>query len=97
VLVLVPVALLARLVSVGIPFGLLRRRWHLSTGALGVMIWGGLHGGLSVAMALSLPMQAERNLLVAATYGVVVFGLLVQGGSLGWLLRSQSGSRAAAS
>lgn len=90
VLVLVPVVLLARLVSVGVPFGLLRRRWGFSAGALGIMVWGGLRGGLSVAMALSLPTGSERDLLVAATYGVVVFGLLVQGGSLGWLLRASN-------
>jgi CPA1 family monovalent cation:H+ antiporter len=88
ILALVPVVLLARLISVGVPFGLLRRHWHLSAGALGVMVWGGLRGGLSVAMALSLPRGSERDLLVAATYGVVVFGLLVQGGSLRWLLRT---------
>lgn len=92
-LVLAPISLLARMVSVGVPFGLLRRQWRLSRGALGVMIWGGLRGGLSVAMALSLPMRPERNLLVTATYGVVVFSLLVQGGSLGWLLRARSSDR----
>lgn len=56
-----------------------------------MMVWGGLRGGLSVAMALSLPIVAERDLLVAATYGVVVFALLVQGGSLGWIQRSRWG------
>ncbi|MET0028076.1 MAG: sodium:proton antiporter [Candidatus Thiodiazotropha sp.] len=87
ILVLIPVVLAARLLSVGVPFLLLRRRGKVSHVAFGVMVWGGLRGGLSVAMALSLPTQTPRDLLVAATYGVVVFGLLLQGGSLSWLLR----------
>ncbi|MCP5304726.1 MAG: sodium:proton antiporter [Chromatiaceae bacterium] len=88
VLALLPVVLVARLVSVGLPYGLLRRRWAFESDALGVMVWGGLRGGLSVAMALSLPAGGERDLLVAATYGIVVFGLLVQGSSLGWIVRA---------
>jgi NhaP-type Na+/H+ or K+/H+ antiporter len=66
---------------------LLRRRYLFAPSAYGIMIWGGLRGGLSVAMALSLPAGSERDLLVAVTYSVVVFGLLVQGTSLTWLLR----------
>ena len=89
--VLIPIVLLARLISIGIPLGLLRRWWRISPASLGMMVWGGLRGGLSVAMALSLPIVAERDLLVAATYGVVVFALLVQGGSLGWIQRSRWG------
>lgn len=89
VLVLVPVVLLARLISVSIPYMSLRWRRVFGPGALGVMVWGGLRGGLSVAMALSLPLGEERDLLVAATYGVVVVSLLVQGSSLGWFLRSR--------
>lgn len=86
VLALVPVVLLARLVSVGIPYGFLRRRFPFEPGTLLAMVWGGLRGGLPVAMALSIPAGAERSMLVAATYGVVVVGLLVQGGSLRWFL-----------
>ncbi|MET0064874.1 MAG: sodium:proton antiporter [Candidatus Thiodiazotropha sp.] len=87
ILVLIPVVLAARLLSVGLPYLLLHRRGQVSHVAFGVMVWGGLRGGLSVAMALSLPTSTPRDLLVAATYGVVVFGLLLQGGSLSWLLR----------
>jgi len=85
-LALVPLVLAARLVSVGLPYMLLRRRYPFAPSAFGIMIWGGLRGGLSVAMALSLPAGPERELLVAVTYAVVVFGLLVQGTSLAWLL-----------
>jgi CPA1 family monovalent cation:H+ antiporter len=86
-LALVPVVLAARALSVGLPYAVLRRRYLFAPSAFGIMIWGGLRGGLSVAMALSLPVGSERDLLVAVTYSVVVFGLLVQGTSLTWLLR----------
>jgi Na+:H+ antiporter len=86
-LAMIPVVLVARLLSVGLPTMLLRRHKALTPHALGVMTWGGLRGGLSVAMALSLSPGAERDLLVAVTYSVVVFGLLVQGTSLAWLVR----------
>jgi len=85
-LALVPLVLAARLISVGLPYAFLRRRYPFAPSAFGIMIWGGLRGGLSVAMALSLPAGSERDLLVAVTYGVVVFGLLVQRTSLAWLL-----------
>lgn len=94
-LALLPVVLAARALSVGLPYVLLRRRYAFAPNALGIMIWGGLRGGLSVAMALSLPPGAVRDMLVAVTYGVVVFGLLVQGGSLGWLLRRDAQVRPA--
>jgi CPA1 family monovalent cation:H+ antiporter len=90
-LALVPVVLTARLVSVGLPYILLRRRYAFAPNAFGIMIWGGLRGGLSVAMALSLPAGAERDLLLAVTYGVVLFGLLIQGTSLAWLVRPDTG------
>jgi CPA1 family monovalent cation:H+ antiporter len=93
-LAMVPVVLTARWLSVGLPYALLRRHYAFAPNALAVMIWGGLRGGLSVAMALSLPSGAQRDLVVAMTYAVVVFGLLVQGTTLGWLVRrrSQSGT-----
>jgi len=52
-----------------------------------VLTWGGLRRGISVALALSLPIGPERNTVVALTYGVVVFSILAQGLSIGDLAR----------
>jgi CPA1 family monovalent cation:H+ antiporter len=54
----------------------------LPPGSWKVLTWGGLRGGISVALALSLPMGPERNTVVALTYGVVVFSILAQGLSI---------------
>ena len=51
------------------------------------MTWGGIRGGISVALALSLPEGPERDIIVAVTYAIVVFSILVQGLTLGPLLR----------
>jgi CPA1 family monovalent cation:H+ antiporter len=58
------------------------------------MTWGGLRGGLSVAMALSLPHGQVRDLLVAVTYGIVVFSILVQGTTVGWFIRGSGHTEA---
>ena len=77
-LLAIPALLFARWVSV-MPV-LLMRRWHpFQSGAVRIMTWGGLRGGISVALALSLPPGPERELVVTVTYVLVVFSILVQG------------------
>jgi monovalent cation:H+ antiporter, CPA1 family len=85
--VAIAVTLFARLVSVGLPVGVLGAAFNLPPGSWKVLTWGGLRGGISVALALSLPMGPERNTVVALTYCVVVFSILVQGLSIGYLTR----------
>jgi CPA1 family monovalent cation:H+ antiporter len=83
----VAVTLAARLLTAGLPVAMLRRRSGLPEGAWQVLTWGGLRGGISVALALSLPAGAERDILVTITYIVVVFSVLVQGLSIEKLVR----------
>ena len=78
-LLAVPICLLGRYVSVGIPFSVMRVRSPLRGGLVPVLTWSGLRGGISVAMALSLPEFSGKAILLASTYAVVVFGVLVQG------------------
>ena len=80
-------ALLARLLSVGLPLGLMRLGRTFTPGAVSILTWGGLRGGISIALALSLPPTPERDLILTVTYVVVVFSVLVQGLTLGPLIR----------
>jgi CPA1 family monovalent cation:H+ antiporter len=88
----IPVALVARLVCVGTLAPLLGYR---EPHALKILTWGGLRGGISVALALSLPDGAARGTILALTYAVVAFSILVQGLTLGGMLRRISGPRKA--
>jgi CPA1 family monovalent cation:H+ antiporter len=78
-LLAIPAILFARWVSVGAPLLLMSRWQKFSPGTLTIMTWGGLRGGISVALALSLPASSERELVLAMTYVLVVFSILVQG------------------
>jgi CPA1 family monovalent cation:H+ antiporter len=75
----VALSLAARWASVESLVRLLRLRRDFCPGTVSVLTWGGLRGGLSVAMALSLPPSRYRNVILAVTYCVVVFSVLVQG------------------
>lgn len=76
----VPVTLLARFVSIGLPVSILKRWRTFTPYSVIIMTWGGLRGGISVALALSFPEDCcYRELLLTMTYVVVVFSVLVQG------------------
>ena len=81
------IVLSARLLSVSVPIQLLKRFRSFSPHVVKILTWGGLRGGISIALALSLPPGSERDVLLAITYGVVVFSILVQGLSIGSFLK----------
>ena len=81
------IVLLARFVSIAGIIGALRTFTPQSRGAIRVLTWAGLRGGISVAMALSLPANESRSLLLTLTYIVVIFSLVVQGLTVGRLIR----------
>ena len=86
-LIIIPVVVLSRLAAVGVPVSLLRPYMTFSPGAIRIMTWAGLRGGISVALALSLPLGPERDGILAITYAVVIFSILVQGLTIGKLVK----------
>lgn len=78
-LVAIPVVLLARFLSVGGSIAALSRLDTFTPGAVRVLTWGGLRGGISVALALSLPENEMKPAILTMTYFVVVFSIIVQG------------------
>ena len=80
--------LIGRVVSVAIPIGVIRLRRHLERGTIRLLTWGGLRGGISIALALSLPAGPERELILAVTYVVVIFSILVQGLTFRYLIQA---------
>jgi CPA1 family monovalent cation:H+ antiporter len=88
VLAVIVLCLLARYLVVGLP-GRFAQRWlDLPAGAGLLLTWAGVRGGISVALALSLPTGPERDVILTLTYSVVVFSILVQGLTVGRVARS---------
>jgi CPA1 family monovalent cation:H+ antiporter len=87
-LISIPVVLLARFVSVGIPIALLKvARRSFSPRVVRILTWSGLRGGISVALVLSLPTFEHKSLLIACTYLVVLFSVIVQGMTIASVVR----------
>ena len=84
-------SLTARLVCIGLPVGFLKRWRKFSPGVVRIMTWAGLRGGISVALALALPLSPAREAVLVMTYTVVVFSILVQGLTLPVLVRRAVG------
>ena len=82
----IPIVLLARYVSVALPLAVLSSALRFHQGIVPILTWGGLRGGLSVAMVLSLPKFPAKDLFVSCTYLVMLFSVLVQGLSMKQLL-----------
>jgi len=83
---LIPLLLLSRFVSVALPIVVMRRFRTFSPNVIKILTWGGLRGGISVALALSLPPGRHRDIILPITYAVVVFSIIVQGLTVGKLV-----------
>lgn len=86
----IPLVLLARTISVMGPLVAMRPLLNLGPLAPTTLIWGGLRGGISVALVLGLPNGPARSIALAATYVVVLFSVIVQGGTIERVLAWQS-------
>jgi len=85
--IFIPLLLVTRFISVGGPVLIMRRFRKFSPKVITILTWGGLRGGISVALALSLPPGKSRELILAITYIIVVFSIIVQGLTIGKLVR----------
>jgi CPA1 family monovalent cation:H+ antiporter len=83
----IPLVLAARFVAVSVPITVLSLRETFTPGSIPVLTWGGVRGGISVALALSLPIVPEKAPIIVATYLVVIFSVIVQGLTIGPLVR----------
>ncbi|MEQ8349593.1 MAG: sodium:proton antiporter [Sneathiellaceae bacterium] len=86
-LIAIPLVLAARAVSLGLPQLALGRLAPFRAGVFPFLVWGGLRGGISIALALSLPDGPERDIVLATTYIVVIFSVVVQGLTIDSLVR----------
>ncbi len=82
-----PLVLVSRFIAVSVPITLLGLRQAYTKGAIPTLTWGGLRGGISVALALSLPPSPEREAIVSVCYCVVIFSIVVQGLTMERLVR----------
>jgi CPA1 family monovalent cation:H+ antiporter len=85
-LIAIPVVLAARWIAVAVPITVLSVRRTFTKGSIPVLTWGGLRGGISVALALSLPVGEVQSVILSITYSVVVFSIIVQGLTVKWVI-----------
>ena len=82
-LLTIPIVLAARAGSIATPLAILSLASPMMRGTFPVLLWGGLRGGISIALALALPTGAEKDIVLTATYVVVIFSVIVQGATVG--------------
>ena len=86
---LILIGLIARYISVWIPSIIIRLKEEISRRTLIILTWGGLRGGISIALALSIPVYLNKDIWVTVTYITVCFSILVQGMTIGKLAQSE--------
>jgi CPA1 family monovalent cation:H+ antiporter len=89
---IVGLILLVRFISIAPPLAMLKRYRSYPPHTIKILTWGGLRGGLAVALALSLPVSDSRNLILIMTYAVVVFSVLIQSLTIKPLVKKASSS-----
>jgi CPA1 family monovalent cation:H+ antiporter len=86
-LIAIPIALLARYIALAGPVKLFEKKLDFIPKTNLIMTWGGIRGGISIALALSLEPQMERELFLTVTYVIVVFSIIAQGLTIGSLVK----------
>jgi CPA1 family monovalent cation:H+ antiporter len=81
------VVLLVRLITIAIPMRFAKYWREYPPNTVRILTWGGLRGGLAVALALSIPAGSVSNILLPMTYVVVLFSILIQGSTIKWLVK----------
>ncbi len=89
IVTVIPLVLVVRFLAVGVPVKFFSLFRDLTPGASSILTWAGLRGGISVALALSLPAGHERDIMLAVAYGVVVFSIITQGLTIESLIRAK--------
>jgi CPA1 family monovalent cation:H+ antiporter len=89
----IPLVLFVRFITVAIPMSLFKLRKKYAPYTITILVWGGLRGGLAVALALALPQSHDRELILLMTYAVVMFSILVQGLTIKSLVEKSKASR----
>ena len=78
-LLAIAVVLIARFISIWAPTKFMSFRTRFSPQTIKVLFWGGIRGGVSIALAMSIPKNEYSNAILSITYCVVVFSIIVQG------------------
>ncbi len=86
--IMIPVVLLIRFIAVGVPVSILKLSHTFTPKIVRILTWGGLRGGISIALVLTLPTGEPREALLVITYVIVIFSILVQGMTVGKLVKS---------
>jgi CPA1 family monovalent cation:H+ antiporter len=86
-LIAIPIVLICRYLSLLLPISLFKKKLDFVPKTNLIMTWGGLRGGISIALALGLTEAMERDMFLVITYVVVVFSILVQGLTVGKLVK----------
>lgn len=88
-IIAIVVVLLARAISIWLPTKIIPFKNKFSNHTLKVLVWGGIRGGVSIALALSIANGEQKDIILSITYFVVVFSIIVQGLTIGKVANSQ--------